>query len=87
VLVSDGVKVTYALEEDRSRKGEKFRPTVYMERVSVKLEGEIEARSKNWVEENVTGKANPIRAALERTRLTLHRTSSPTSSPHWPQWT
>jgi hypothetical protein len=65
VLVSDGLNVTYALEEDRSRKGERFRPTMYMERISVNLESEVEARSKNWIEENVTGKADPIRTALE----------------------
>ena len=65
VLVSDGVNVAYALEEDRSRKGERFRPTMYMERISAKLEGEVEARSKNWIEENVTGKAEHVRSALE----------------------
>jgi hypothetical protein len=65
VLVSDGANVTYELEEDRSHKGDQFRPTVYMERVSKKLEGEIEARSKKWIEGNVLGKASWMRAALE----------------------
>jgi hypothetical protein len=65
VLVSDGASVTYVLEEDRSHKGDRFRPTMYMERISVRLENEAEARSKNWIEENVTGKADPIRTALE----------------------
>jgi hypothetical protein len=65
VLSSDGYGVTYELEEDRSRRGDRFRPTVYMQRVSVKLEAEIEPRSQTWIEENVTGKATPIRQALE----------------------
>ena len=36
VLDSDGVNVTYVLEEDRSHAGDRFRPTMYMERVSVR---------------------------------------------------
>lgn len=65
VLVSDGVNVTYELEEDLSRKGDRFRPTVLMERVSIRLENEVEARSKNWIEENVTGKGESIRTAVD----------------------
>lgn len=64
-LVSDGFAVTYSLTEDRSHAGDRFRPTTYMERVSVKLEAEIESRSKNWVEQNVDGKAEHIRTALD----------------------
>ena len=65
VLDSDGVNVTYVLEEDRSHAGDRFRPTMYMERVSVRLEREVEARPKTWIEQNVTGKADPIRTALD----------------------
>jgi hypothetical protein len=57
--------VSYELEEDRSRAGDRFRPTGYMERVSVLLEREVEARSKNWIEQNATGKADHIRSALD----------------------
>ena len=65
VLVSDGYAVTYSLDEDRSRSGDTFRPTVLMERVSIRLEGQIEARTKTWIEENVTGKVPGIRRAVE----------------------
>ena len=65
VLISDGSAVTYELEEDHSRQGDKFRPTVLMERVSIRLEGQSEARSQTWVEENVKGKVGPLRTALE----------------------
>jgi hypothetical protein len=65
VLRSDGYAVTYELEEDKSQRKGRFRPTVYMYRVSIKLESEVEARSKNWIEENVDGKAEPIRLAID----------------------
>jgi AAA domain len=64
VLVSDGYAVTYSLEEDRTSTGDTFRPTVLMERVSIRLEGQTEARTQTWVEENVTGKKPAIRKAL-----------------------
>ena len=65
VLDSDGVNVTYVLEEDRSHVGDRFRPTIYMERVSIELERQDEARPKKWIEDNVTGKADSKRSALE----------------------
>ncbi|MBA3377023.1 MAG: hypothetical protein H0U00_14635 [Actinobacteria bacterium] len=65
MLVSDGYAVTYSLEEDRSRAGDTFRPTVLMERVSIRLEGQAEARTQTWIEQNVTGKVPGIRRALE----------------------
>jgi hypothetical protein len=66
VLVSDadGATVTYRLEEDRSHAGDTFRPTVLIERVSRKLEGETEPRSQTWIEENVSGKVPALRDAL-----------------------
>ena len=65
VLDSDGVNVTYVLEEDRSHVGDRFRPTMYMQRISVELERQDEARPKDWIEKNVTGKADPIRTAID----------------------
>jgi hypothetical protein len=65
VLVSDGEHVTYELEADLSRAGDKFRPTVLMERVSRRLEGHPESVSQNWIEKNVEGKVGGLRAAVE----------------------
>jgi AAA domain-containing protein len=64
VLSSDGSAVTYHLEADRSRTGDTFRPTVLMERVSMRLEAEDEAQSQTWIEKNVTGKVPGIRQAV-----------------------
>jgi hypothetical protein len=63
-LDSDGVYVSYVLEEDRRTSGDAFRPTTLMERVSIRLEGEVEARTQTWVEQNVTGKKPALRKAL-----------------------
>jgi hypothetical protein len=65
VLVSDGERITYELEPDRSREGDKFRPTFLMERISRTLEMHTEAVSKNWVEKNVEGKTDAKRTALD----------------------
>ena len=65
VLVSDGDAVTYRLEDDRSHAGDGFRPTFLMERVSERLEAQVERKSQRWIEENVTGKGTVIRKALE----------------------
>ncbi len=65
VLRSDGHAVTYALEPDSNQIGDRFRPTVYMERISHALEGGSQARSKRWIEENVSGKNEHKRTALE----------------------
>lgn len=64
VLVSDGELITYSLEPDHSHDGDTFRPTVLMERISRRLEGEFEPVSKAWIEENVKGKAEYKRDAL-----------------------
>ena len=64
VLTSDGEFVTYELEEDRSHAGDTFRPTVLMERISVRLEKEVEPRSQTWIEENVIGNVAAKRDAL-----------------------
>jgi len=66
VLVSDGLKVTYSLDGDRSHAGDTFRPTVLMERVRQRLEMQTERKSQRWIEENVIGKGAGIRAAIER---------------------
>ena len=65
VLVSDGEAVSYSLEADHSREGDTFRPTVLMERVSRKLEGEVEPVSQRWIEEQVSGKGSAIRTAVD----------------------
>lgn len=65
VLNSDGEAVTYSLEADHSHDGDIFRPTVLMERISEKLEGELAPVSLRWIEENVTGKGPALRAAVD----------------------
>jgi AAA domain len=64
VLVSDGERISYEIEADLSRDGDKFRPTVLMERVSRALEECDEPVSKTWIEDNVQGKAGGLRMAL-----------------------
>lgn len=64
VFVSDGEHVTYELEQDRSRAGGQFRPTVLMERASRRVEEETEARSQTWIEKNVTGNGPALREAV-----------------------
>jgi hypothetical protein len=65
VLVSDGENVTYSLERDRSHDGDRFRPTVLMERVSRKVELEFEPVALLWIEENVTGNRDARRTAVD----------------------
>jgi hypothetical protein len=66
LLISDGEHIAYKLEGDRSVAADgRFRPTGYMERVSMKLELHDDVVSQQWVEQNVVGKGEVIRAALE----------------------
>ena len=65
ILDSDGENVTYKLEADLSTADGRFRPTGYMERISIKLELKDEPVSQRWIEENVTGKGEHLRTALE----------------------
>jgi AAA domain len=65
VLVSDGEAITYALEEVHSHDRDSFRPTVLMERISRKLQREIEPVSQRWIEENVKGQGAALRTALD----------------------
>jgi hypothetical protein len=65
VLTSDGEHVTYELEADHSRAGDKFRPTILMERISRKLEDHPEPVSQTWIEKNVDGKGSGLRTAAE----------------------
>jgi hypothetical protein len=64
VLDSDGERISYEIEADRSRDGNKFRPTFLMERISRTLEVQADPVSQTWVERNVTGKADGLRVAL-----------------------
>jgi hypothetical protein len=64
VLASDGEQITYEIEADRSRDGDKFRPTVLMERVSRTLELQDEPVSQRWVEQNVKGSGDGLRSAI-----------------------
>jgi hypothetical protein len=64
MLVSDSSSVRYSLEAERSHGGDSFRPTVLMERISVRLEKEVEPRSQTWIEENVKGNVPAKRDAL-----------------------
>jgi len=64
VLDSDGEHITYRLEADHSHDGDRFRPTGYMEKVSLRLEGEGEPVSQRWVLKNVTGKDDYVKDAL-----------------------
>lgn len=65
VLDSDGQAVTYALERDRSRDTDRWRPTVLMERVSRKVEPEFEPVSLSWIETNVQGNRDARRTAVD----------------------
>jgi hypothetical protein len=65
VLASDGENVTYSLERDRSHDGDRFRPTVLMERVSRRIEPEFEPVPLVWIEENVTGNRDARRTAVD----------------------
>jgi hypothetical protein len=75
VLASDGENVTYELEADLSRTTDKWRPTIYMERVSRRVELEDEAVSKTWIEKNVEGTTttNEPRSTSSSTRVTSRR--------------
>jgi hypothetical protein len=64
-LVSTGTSVTYSLTADRSRTGDKFRPTHLMERVSQYLALKDDRVPKGDVEANVTGKGEAIRTAID----------------------
>ncbi len=64
VLVSDGERISYGLEADHSRTGDKFRPTVLMERTSRALESCTEPKSQRWIEGKVQGKAPALRTAV-----------------------
>jgi AAA domain len=65
VLTSDGENISYTLEADRSRAGNKFRPSVLMERVSRTLEQQSESVSQTWIEKNISGKVVALRQAVE----------------------
>jgi hypothetical protein len=65
VLTSDDDHITYTIEPDRSHDTDRFRPTILMERISRQLELQSAAVAKSWVEENVQGKAEAKREALE----------------------
>jgi hypothetical protein len=63
-LTSDGNTITYSLEADRSRLGDKFRPTYLMERVSDYLATNDAPVSKRKIEDNVTGNSGAVRTAI-----------------------
>jgi hypothetical protein len=65
ILTADGEKVAYRLEADASQGEGGFRPTGYMERISMKLELLDETVSQKWIEDNVTGQGKYLRAALD----------------------
>lgn len=64
-LSSDDSHVEYTLEPDLSHEGDRFRPTILMERISTTLEREPQPATSNWVEENVAGKGPALRTALQ----------------------
>jgi hypothetical protein len=64
MLKSDGEFVTYRLEPGQPT-GDKFRPTVLMERVSDYLERRNDQVPRKSIEEDVTGDAKGIRTALD----------------------
>lgn len=64
-LVSDGDNVTYSLQEDRSRSGDKFRPTHLMEKVSEYIATCDAPVALNMIEKNVSGNTEAKRTAVE----------------------
>jgi hypothetical protein len=65
ILDSNGDTIAYRLEADISHSDGRFRPTGYMERISMKLELLDETVSQKWIEDNVTGQGKYLRAALD----------------------
>jgi hypothetical protein len=63
-LTSAADSVSYSLTADRSRAGDKFRPTYLMERVSEYLASQDEPASKKRIEDNISGKAEAVRTAI-----------------------
>jgi AAA domain-containing protein len=64
-LVSNGDQVSYSLAADKSRTGDKFRPTFLMERVSEYLASADGGVSKRNITEAVQGKAAAVRTAVD----------------------
>jgi hypothetical protein len=65
ILDATGSTIAYKLEHDKAHDGDRFRPTILMERISRRLETEPEPVSKNWVESNIDGSTDALRIALD----------------------
>jgi AAA domain len=83
VLESDGEAVAYRLEAEHGRKGDQFRPTVLMERVSEFLEAQPGPVARRAVEDGVAGKDKAKRQALDL--LTAEGYATETAGPHGAQ--
>lgn len=65
ILTSDNTSIAYTLEPDHAHDGDRFRPTILMERISQKLELHDDAVSQSWIEKNTDGKATALRQAVD----------------------